>query len=54
MLKDNDIEMHSTYDEGNSGLAGRFLKTLKNKIYKYITTMSKYVYFNVLDDIVGK
>ena len=54
LLKENNIEMHSTYSEGNSGLAERFLKTLKNKIYKHITTMSKYVHFNVLDDIVDK
>ena len=54
LLKENNIEMHSTYNEGNSGLAERFLKTLKNKIYKHITTMSKYVHFNVLDDIVDK
>ena len=46
--------MHSTYNEENSGLAERFLKTLKNKIYKHITTMARYVYFNVLDDIVDK
>ena len=54
LLKENDIEMHSTYNEENSGLAERFLKTLKNKIYKHITTMARYVYFNVLDDIVDK
>ena len=54
LLKEKNIEMHSTYNEGNSGLAERFLKTLKNKIYKHITTMSKYVHFNVLDDIVDK
>ena len=44
--------MYSTYNEGKSVAAERFIKTLKNKIYKYMTTIGKNVYFNVLDDIV--
>ena len=53
-LKDNDIEMYSIHNEGKSVVAERFIKTLKNKIYKYMTTMSKNVYINKLDDIVGE
>ena len=53
-LKDNDIEMYSTNNEGKSVIAERFIKTLKNKIYKYMTSISKNVYINKLDDIVKK
>ena len=53
-LKKNDIEMYSTHIEGKSVVAERFIKTLKNKIYKHMTTIGKNVYFNVLDDIVKK
>ena len=53
-LKDNDIVMYSTYNEGKSVVAERFIKTLKNKIYKDMTTISKNLYFDVLDDIVKK
>ena len=51
-LKDNDIIMHSTYNEGKFVVAERFIKTLKNKIYKHMIAISKNVYFDVLDDIV--
>ena len=51
-LKDNDISMHSTYNEEKSVVAERFIRTLKNKIYKHMTAISKNVYFDVLDDIV--
>ena len=53
-LKDNDISMYSTHNEGKSVVTERFIKTLKNKIYKYLASISKNVYFNVLDDIVDK
>ena len=53
-LKDNDITMYSTHNEGKSVVAERFIKTLKNKIYKHMTAVSKNVYFDVLDDIVDK
>ena len=52
-LKDNDISMYSTYNEGKSVVAERFIRTLKNKIYKHMTTISKNVYFDVFDDIVN-
>ena len=53
-LKENEIKLYSTYNEGKSVVAERFIKTLKNKIYKHMTTIGKNVYFYVLDDIVDK
>ena len=53
-LKDNDIEMYSIHNEGKSVVAERFIRTLKNKIYKYMTAISKNVYINKLDDIVDE
>ena len=46
--------MCSTYNEGKLVVPERFIKTLKNKIYKHMTYIGKNVYFNVLDDIVKK
>ena len=46
--------MCSTNSEGRSVVAERFIRTLKNKIFKYMTAISKNVYFDVLDDIVNK
>ena len=51
-LDDNGIEMYSTNNEGKSVIAEIFIKTLKNKTYKYMTTISKNVYIDKLDDIV--
>ena len=53
-LKINNIEMYSTFNEGKSVVAERFIRTLKNKIFKHMTTISKNVYFDVLEDIVNK
>ena len=53
-LKDNDIEMYSTHNEDKSVLVERFIRTLKAKIYKYMTRISKNVYIDKLDDIVNK
>ena len=53
-LRDNDIVMYSTHNEGKSAVAERFIKTLKSKIYKYMTSISKNVYIDKLDDIVDK
>ena len=53
-LKDSNIEMYSTHNEGKSVVAERFIRTLKNKIYKHMTTNSENVYFNVLNDIVDE
>ena len=46
--------MHSTCNEGKSVVAKRFIRTLKNKIFKHMTAISKNVYFDVLDNIVHK
>ena len=46
--------MKENSNDGKSVVAERFIKTLKNKIYKHMTTIGKNVYFNVLDDIVGE
>ena len=46
--------MYSTYIEGKSVIAERFIRTLKNKIFKHMIAISKKVYFDVLDDIGNK
>ena len=53
-LKDNDIEMYSIHNEGKSVVAERFIRTLNTKIYKYMTSVSKNVYIDKLDDIVDE
>ena len=45
--------MYSTYNEGKSVVAERFIRTLKNKIFKHMTAIS-HVYIDVLNDIVNK
>ena len=51
-LKINDIEMYSTCNEGKSVVAEKFIRTLKNKIFKHMTAVSKNVHFDVLDDMI--
>ena len=46
--------MSSTFNERKSVIADRFIRTLKNKIYKHMTAISKNVYYYALDDIVNK
>ena len=53
-LRDNDIVMYSTHNEGQSVVAERFIRTLKSKIYKYMTSISKNVCIDKLDDIVDE
>ena len=53
-LQDNDIIMYSTNNEGKSVVAERFIRTLKSKIYKYMTSISKNVYIDKLNAIVNK
>ena len=53
-LSDNDIIMYSTYNEGISVVAERFIRTLKRKLYKHMTAIGKNVYYDVLDDVVNK
>ena len=52
-LQVHDIEMYSTYNEGKSVVAERFIRTLKKIIYKYLTSVSKNMYIDKLDDIVN-
>ena len=53
-LKDNNIEMYSTHNKGKSVVAERFIRTIKNKIYKSMTSISKNVYIDKLDDIADE
>ena len=53
-LRDNNIVMYSTHNEGKSVVAERFIRTLNSKIYKYMTSISKNVYIDKLDDTVDK
>ena len=43
-LEKNDIEIYSTHNERKSVVAERFIRTIKNNIYKHMTSMSKNVY----------
>ena len=53
-LKINNIEMYSTYNEGKSVVAERFIRTLENKIFKQMIAIQQNIYFDVSDDIVDK
>ena len=46
--------MYSTYNEGKPVVAERFIRTLKNKLYKHMTATGKNVYYEVLDDVVNE
>ena len=46
--------MYSAHNEGKSIAAERFIRTLKNRIYKNMTAVSKSAYFDVLNDIVSE
>ena len=48
------IETYSTHNERKSVVAERFIRTLKNKIYKYMISIPKNVYIDKLDGIVNK
>ena len=52
-LQNDDIEMYSTQNEEKSVIAERFIRTLKNRIYKHMTSVSK-MYIDKLEDIVNK
>ena len=53
-LQDIDIEVYSTHNEGKYAVPERFFRTLKNKIYKYMTSISKKMYIGKLDNIFAK
>ena len=46
--------MYSTHNEGKSVVAERFIRALEGKIYKFMSSISKNVYIDKLDDIVDK
>ena len=51
-LEDNDVEMYSIHNEGKSVVAERFIRTLKTKIYKYMTSIPKNICIDKLDEVV--
>ena len=53
-LEDNDEEIYSTHNEGKLVVAERLIRTLNNKIYKYMASVSKNVFIHKLDNIVQK
>ena len=53
-VQENDVVMYSTHHKGKSVIAERFIRTIKNKICKYMTSLLKNVYIDRLDDIVNK
>ena len=53
-LSDNNIIMYSTYNEAKSVVVERFIRTLKNKLYKHMTASGENVYYDILDDVVNK
>ena len=53
-LQDKDIEMYSTHNKQKFVVVKRFIRILKNKISKYMTSVSKNLYINKLDDTVNK
>ena len=53
-LKGNDVEMYQIHNEGKSVVAERFIRTLKTKTYKYMTSVSKNVHVDKLDHIVDE
>ena len=53
-LSGNNIIMYSTYNEGKSEVVERFIRTLKNELYKHMTATSKSIYYNILADVVSE
>ena len=53
-LSNNDMIMYSTFNEGKSAVVERFIRTLKNKLYKHMTAINKNVYYDVSDDVVNE
>ena len=52
-LQDSDIGLSSTHNEGKVVVAEGFIRTLNNKVYKYVSSVSKNVYIDKLADIVN-
>ena len=54
LLQDNGIELYSAHNEGKFVIAEIFIRTLKNKLHRYMSAISKNVYIDKLDNIVNK
>ena len=54
MARKKDIEMYSAHEDGKPVIAQRFIRTLKTKIYKYMTSISKNLYIDKVDDMVNE
>ena len=48
LVQDNGIEMYSTHNQGKSLAVEKIIRTLKSKIYKYMTSALKNVYIDKL------
>ena len=53
-FQDNDIGSYSTYNEEKSVVARKFVRTLTNKIYKYLILKSKNVYIDKIADMLNE
>ena len=45
-LQNNNLEIYSIHNEGKSVVTERFIRTLMNKIYKYMISISKNIYID--------
>ena len=53
-LQNNDTDMYSSHNEGKAVLAEKLIRTFKNRIYKYMTSITKNMYIDKLDNIANK
>ena len=53
-LRDKNMEMYSTHNEGKSAVTEKFIRPLKKSISKHMTVASKNVFINKLNDIADK
>ena len=53
-FQEDEIEMYSTHSQGKCAVAEIFIKTLKNKVYKYVTSISENVCIDKLADLVNR
>ena len=53
-LQNNDTDIYSSHNEGKAVLAEKLIRTLKNIIYKYMTSITKNMYIDKLDNIANK
>ena len=53
-LEKNDIEMYLTHNKGKSVVAEIFIRIVKNTIYRYMSSISKNLFIDKVDNIVNK